>query len=59
MSDREEIANTLSQFMNSFDLKHWGLMVDLLEPSIQVNYSQLLGDVPTENRCDRVREIAI
>ena len=48
MSDREEIVNTLSRFMNSFDLKDWALMTELLEPSIWVDYSNLRGDPPEE-----------
>jgi hypothetical protein len=48
MSTREEIENTLNRFMNSFDLKDWALMGNLLEPTIQVDYSDLRGGPETE-----------
>jgi len=48
MSDRDEISHTLGRFMNSLDLKDWGLMTDLLEPRIYVNYSSLRGDPPQD-----------
>jgi hypothetical protein len=48
MPAREEIENTLNRFMNSFDLKDWALMVNLLEPIIQVDYSDLRGGPATE-----------
>ena len=48
MSTREEIENTLNRFMNSFDLKDWALMANLLEPTIGVDYSDLRGGPATE-----------
>ena len=47
MSTRDAIENTLSRFMNSFDLKDWTGMVELLEPNIQVDYSDLRGGSAT------------
>ena len=48
MTDRDEIANTLSRFMNSFDLKDWESMLALLEPTLRLDYSDLRGSAPTE-----------
>jgi len=48
MPERDEILNTLSRFMNSFDRKDWPRMQDLLEPKVRVDYSSLRGDPPTE-----------
>ena len=56
MPAREEIENTLNRFMNSFDLKDWALMVDLLEPTIHIDYSDLRGGPPNRNRCRGVYE---
>ncbi len=48
MTDSEEIKNTLSRFMNSFDLKDWGLMANQLDPRVRINYAHLRGDPPSE-----------
>jgi uncharacterized phosphosugar-binding protein len=48
MPAREEIENILNRFMNSFDLKDWTMMVNLLEPTIQVDYADLRGGPATE-----------
>ncbi len=47
MTDREQIANTLSRFMNCFDLKDWKLMETLLEPIVQIDYADLRGGPET------------
>jgi hypothetical protein len=52
MTPREAIENTLHRFMNSFDLKDWAVMVSLLEPTIQINYSDLRGDPATAMSAD-------
>lgn len=45
---RDQIENTLNRFMNCFDLKDWDSMAGLLEATIQTDYSDLRGGVPTE-----------
>jgi len=52
MSPRDEIQNTLSRFMNSFDLKDWASLRDLLEPTLEVDYSDLRGEPATELSAD-------
>jgi len=52
MSDREQIENTLNRFMNSFDLKDWAVMRGLLEPTIQIDYSDLRGGPATDVSSD-------
>ena len=47
MTHSDEIRNTLSRFMNSFDRADWRSMADQLEPAIDVDYSDLRGDPPT------------
>ncbi len=47
MTDHEQIANTLSRFMNCFDLKDWKLMEALLEPTMQIDYTDLRGRSPS------------
>jgi hypothetical protein len=46
MSDRDEIANTLSRFVNCFDLKDWQGMEALLESTLRIDYSSLRGEPP-------------
>jgi hypothetical protein len=46
MSDRDGIENTINRFMNSFDLKDWSVMKELLLDEIQIDYSDLRGDPP-------------
>jgi hypothetical protein len=48
MTDSEEIKNTLSRFINSFDLKDWGPMANQLEPRVRIDYAYLRGDPLTE-----------
>lgn len=48
MYGREEIENTLSRFMNSFDLKDWLAMAGVLAPTLHVDYSDLRGDPPMD-----------
>lgn len=48
MSAHEEIENTLSRFMNSFDLKDWTALASVLEPTIRADYSDLRGALPRE-----------
>lgn len=47
-SDRDQIANTLSRFLNCFDLKDWPGMEALLEPSLRVDYASLRGEPPRD-----------
>ncbi len=47
MTDHEQVANTLSRFMNCFDLKDWKLMEALLEPTVQIDYTDLRGGSPS------------
>ncbi|MGH8689117.1 MAG: nuclear transport factor 2 family protein [Burkholderiales bacterium] len=47
MTDHEQIANTLSRFMNCFDLKDWKLMEELLAPTVKVDYADLRGGPPS------------
>ena len=59
MSESDEIRNALSRFMNSFDLADWGAMADQLEPTIDVDYSDLRGEPPARvSAADYVRSRA-
>jgi hypothetical protein len=44
MSQKVEIQETISSFMNSFDLKDWTRMKEVLADMILVDYSDLRGD---------------
>jgi hypothetical protein len=44
MSQKVEIQEVISSFMNSFDLKDWTRMKDVLAETILVDYSDLTGD---------------
>lgn len=56
MHSRGEIQNTVSRFMNSFDLKDWSTMEDLLAPRIRIDYDDLRGEPPSVVRAgDYVR----
>jgi SnoaL-like domain len=52
MTSHEEVANTLNRFMNCFDLKDWRSMAELLEATIQIDYSDLRGEAPAEVTAD-------
>ncbi len=44
MSQKVEVQEAISSFMNSFDLKDWTRMKDVLAESILVDYDDLRGD---------------
>ncbi len=49
---RIDVQNTISRFMNSFDLKDWAAMRTALADDVYVDYSDLRGDPPQTVRAD-------
>lgn len=52
MSKKIEIQETISGFMNSFDLKDWGRMKEVLADSLFVDYSDLREEETGEISAD-------
>lgn len=52
----EEVARTISRFANSFDLKDWRSLEDLLAEHVEVDYSDLRGQRATLSRGDYVAQ---
>ena len=52
MSQKVEIQETISGFMNSFDLKDWIRMKEVLADRVFVDYSDLRGDEAREISAD-------
>lgn len=50
----DEIARIISRFANSFDLKDWQALEDLLTERLEVDYSDLRGERTTLSRRDYV-----
>jgi SnoaL-like domain len=44
MSERGRVENTVNRFMNSFDLKDWRVMKEMLADELRIDYSDLRGE---------------
>ena len=52
----DEVAQAISRFANSFDLKDWQSLEDLLAEHVEVDYSDLRGERATLPRSDYVAQ---